>query len=221
MCGRFVRDASVQEIAETFHIEEPPFDLPPGYNIAPTQEVPVVLDGKPRRLTLCRWGFIPSWSKDASVGSRMINARAETVADKASFRRSFVSRRVLIPASGFYEWKKEGGRKIPFYIHCTSRRVFGFAGLYNLWQSPEGSGICTCTIITTNANSLLQPIHNRMPVIIRREDEDRWLDTPEEDAKTLMPLLAPYPAEEMDFYPVSSLVNSPRNDFPECIRKKN
>ena len=168
-------------------------------------------------MALCKWGLIPSWAKDPKIGYKMINARAETVAEKQSFRSSFKKHRVLIPANGFYEWKKEGKSKIPFYISLKSGAPFGFAGLLSEWISPEKKQICTCTIITTGANDLLQNIHDRMPVIIKKEEEDMWLHN-EEDRNVLQALLKPYPSDEMDYYAVSTMVNSPANNSPECIK---
>jgi putative SOS response-associated peptidase YedK len=218
MCGRFVRDLSVAEIANEFEVEEPDFDIPPSYNVAPGQEIVVVINDGKKRLTSCKWGFVPSWSKDASAGYKMINARAETVSEKPSFRNAFKSGRTLVIASGFYEWKKEGKTKIPFHIYQKSERPFGMAGLYSMWKSPEGIQVCTCTIITTDANSLLEPVHNRMPVIIHKQDEYTWLDRTERDSEKLLSFLKPFPSEEISYHSVSSMVNSPRNDSPDCIR---
>jgi len=217
MCGRFVRYSSVHQIMKEFDVEDPFFELHPGYNIAPGQEVAIIINDGKKRLTLCRWGFIPSWAKDPSVAYKMINARSESVADKPSLRGAFRSGRILVIADGFYEWKKEGRVKIPVFIYLKSRRPFGFAGLFNLWISPRGERICTCTIITTEANRLLLPIHNRMPVILHKEYEDQWLN-PAQGTKELLSLLKPYPSNEMDYYPVSTLVNSPANNSPECIK---
>lgn len=152
------------------------------------------------------------------MGYKMINARAESVAEKASFRNAFRKQRCLIPANGFYEWKKEGKSKIPMYVSLKSRKAFGFAGLYNEWTSPEGKQICTTTIITTDANALLEPIHNRMPAIIAREKESLWIDPSIQDKETLLSLISPYPSEDMEFKKVSQMVNSPDNDSPECIK---
>ena len=218
MCGRFVRDLAVAEIASEFEVEEPGFDIPPSYNVAPGQEIVTIINDGKKRLMSCKWGFIPSWSKDASAGYKMINARAETVSEKPSFRNAFRSGRILVIASGFYEWKREGKTKIPFHIYQKSERPFGMAGLYSMWKSPEGKQVCTCTIITTNANSLLEPIHSRMPVIIRKQDEYTWLDRTEHDSRKLLHILGPFPSEEISYHSVSSAVNSPSNDSPDCIR---
>lgn len=219
MCGRFVRYSSIHDIAKEFNAEEPGFDLPPGYNIAPSYEVAIVMNAGKKLLALCKWGFVPSWSKDAAIGNKMINARGESVADQPSFRHAFRSKRVLVAADGFYEWKKQGKIKIPVYIHLKSRKPFGFAGLMSLWTSTEGKQVCTCTIITTNANKLLEPVHDRMPVIIHKTDEDIWLDPSSQDKDNLMSLLKPYEAEEMDYYNVSTIVNSPAHNSPDCIKR--
>jgi putative SOS response-associated peptidase YedK len=224
MCGRFVRTSSLPELLEEFDVEEPPFDVRPSYNIAPSQEIMIIVNDGKKRLALCRWGFIPSWSKDPAIGNKMINARAESVAVKASFKSAFRSKRMLIVADGFYEWRKDGKVKTPVYVHLKSGRPFGLAGLFNIWLSPEGEKVCTSTLITTSANKLLGHIHNRMPVIINRADEELWLDLSVHDTQALDHLLTPYKSEEMDYYEVSSLVNSPSNNSPDCIiptNKKN
>jgi len=219
MCGRFVRYSSIHDIVKEFNAKGPEFDLPPGYNIAPSHEVAIVMNDGKKRLTLCKWGFVPSWAKDPAIGNRMINARAESVADKPGFRHAFKSARVLIPADGFYEWKHEGKTKTPLYIYLKKGKPFGLAGLMSLWTSPEGMKVCTCTIITTEANKLLGPIHDRMPVIIHKADEDLWLDPANQDKDILMSLLKPYEAEEMDYYGVSTRVNSPSHNAPDCIKR--
>ena len=185
---------------------------------APTQDAPVVVQHKDVRvLKMMRWGLIPSWAKEESVGNRMINARAETIAEKPSFRNSFKRRRCLVLADGFYEWRKltGGGKKIPMRIVLRSKEPFAFAGLWDIWVNPEGEEIESFTIITTEANQLLQDIHNRMPVILREEQEETWL-SPEVDAQELLSILKPFPGE-MEAYSVSTLVNSPSNDDPRCI----
>jgi putative SOS response-associated peptidase YedK len=219
MCGRFVRYSSIHDIVKEFNAEEPGFDLPSSYNIAPSQDIAVVLNDGKKRLALCKWGYIPSWSKDPAIGNKMINARAESVADKPSFKNAFKSKRVLVAADGFYEWQKAGKTRIPVYIYLKTGKPFGFAGLLSVWTSPEGKQIYTCTIITTDANKLLEPIHDRMPVIIYKEDEDLWLDQASHDRDKLTPLLRPYEPEEMDYYAVSTLVNSPSHDSPDCIKR--
>ena len=189
----------------------------PRYNVAPTQTVIVVNDDGSRHLTEMRWRLIPSWAKDPVIGNRMINARGETVATKPAFRAALRRRRCLIPADGFYEWQQQGRRKQPVYITLKTREPFSFAGLCESWTSPDGEEIKTCTIITTEANALLKPIHDRMPVILTKEAERVWLDPAIQDTERLLSLLVPYPAEEMEAYPVSTRVNNPRSDGPESI----
>ncbi len=217
MCGRFAQLEPVSTIIRAFLIDDVLVDVIPAYNIPPGSSIISVLarDGK-RALVSFQWGLVPSWAKDSSIGQNMINARAETVSQKPSFKAAFKSRRCLIIASGFYEWKREGKIKVPFYIALTSGQPFGFAGLHETWMSPQGKELHTCTIITTGANDIMRPIHDRMPVIIPREHEKMWLDakaTPDE----ALALLVPYPADEMTAYPVSTLVNSPKNDSAACI----
>jgi putative SOS response-associated peptidase YedK len=219
MCGRFTRSQSIETVAETFQVEQISFDLGPSYNIAPTQKVAVVITDGIRQLVPVRWGLVPSWAKDPSIGSKMINARAETVTEKASYRNAFKKRRCLVVADGFYEWQNTGDAKRPMYIRLKSGKPFGFAGLYEVWKSPEGKELTTCTIITTEANELMKPIHERMPVIIPAELLDKWLDPAIEGKEQLLDMLRPYPAGEMEAYPVSKRVNSPRNNSPECIKK--
>ncbi|HXG18768.1 MAG TPA: SOS response-associated peptidase [Methylomirabilota bacterium] len=217
MCGRFTLTTDLNDLADRFAFHTANLSFKPHYNIAPSQPVLVVIGGEERRAGLLRWGLIPSWAKDPSIGDRMINARAETVAEKPSFRRALQKRRCLVPADGFYEWKKEGKKKTPMYIRLKSHEPFGFAGLWETWKSPNGEAIHSCTIITTAPNSLMEPIHNRMPVLLPREAEALWLDRTMEDPARLLPLLTPYPAEEMDAYEVSPAVNSPRTNASVCI----
>jgi putative SOS response-associated peptidase YedK len=218
VCGRFVQYTLFPLLEKEFSLkfgEE--ILLHPSYNIAPTQSVPVVVNEEGNRLILCRWGLVPHWSKDASIGNRMINARAETLAEKPSFKGPLKKHRCLIVADGFYEWKKTESGKVPVYITMKGSRPIGFAGLYSDWRPPEGEVIRTCTIVTTQPNELLEPIHNRMPVIIKPEDRDQWLDPDEHDPAKLTPLLAPYPSGELDAWEVSRDVNSPSNNGPQLI----
>jgi putative SOS response-associated peptidase YedK len=201
-----------------FDVEEPTFDLAPSYNIAPSQEIAIVINDGKRRLALCTWGYIPSWSKDPKIGNKMINARAESIVEKTSFKDAFTSKRILVAADGFYEWQKQGKNKIPVYIHLKTEKPFGLAGLFSQWTSPEGKQICTCTIITTKANRLLEPVHDRMPVIIHKEDESAWLNRENRDKDMLLDLLKPYDSGAMRYYEVSHLVNSPSNNSPKCVR---
>lgn len=220
MCGRFVMVSPSYVISEVFCLKEEPQDLLPSYNITPGQSVYAVLRderNETNRLARFRWGLVPSWVKDPSVGNRMINARAESVAERPSFKEAFRDRRCLVVADGFYEWQKTGRAKVPFFIRLKSGRPFGMAGLYETWVSPAGKILRTCTIITTRANDLLSPIHDRMPVIVHREKQALWLDRSVRDKKDLIDILKPFPPEEMDAYRVSGAVNSPLNDNPALI----
>jgi putative SOS response-associated peptidase YedK len=217
MCGRFVLRCTVDEVKEEFDIGDIQWSFEPSYNIAPGQEVLAVLNGGQKRLARMRWGLIPSWSKDPAIGNRMINARAETLAHKPSFARPLKDRRCLIVASGFYEWRVSEGKKFPVYVRLQSDRPFGFAGLYEIWQPEGGDPVTSCTIITTLPNELLAPIHNRMPVIIQRDDRALWLDHAVREPQRLLPLLKPLPAGEMKAYDVSTRCNSPQYNKPDCI----
>lgn len=218
MCGRYTLNAKPEEIIEQFGLEDPPL-FKPRYNIAPTQSVAVVRlrpDTTRRELVQLHWGLIPSWAKDPKVAYSTINAKAETAAEKPAFRSAFRKRRCLIPASGFYEWQQQGKQKQPMYIRLRDRRPFAFAGLWEHWELKEGESIESCTIVTTDANAFMLPIHNRMPVILASHDYDRWLD-PTVHADSLQALLKPYAADEMEAYAVSKMVNNPRSDIPQCV----
>lgn len=204
-------------MAREFRVEEITDDLQPSFNIAPTQNVAVVLRDGTTRLVAMRWGLVPSWATDLAIGSRLINARAETLIGKSAFKEAFRKRRCLVVADGFYEWQKRGSTKTPVFIHLKPERSFGFAGLYEIWTPPLRERLVTCTIITAEPNDLLRPIHDRMPVILPRGVEDLWLDPEVEDPRRLLDLLQSYPADEMAAHTVSSLVNSVKNDSPECI----
>ncbi|MEW6210729.1 MAG: SOS response-associated peptidase [Acidobacteriota bacterium] len=217
MCGRFVREKSITVIADQFGVDEISTDLEPSYNIAPTQKVAVIVSDGRKQLVSVQWGLIPSWSKDPAIGNKLINARSETITEKASFRNAFKKRRCLIVADGFYEWQRMGQEKRPVYIRLKSGRPFGFAGLYETWKSPEGEDVTTCAIITTQANDIMKPIHDRMPVILPRSSEDMWLDA-KTGSDVALELLKPYPSEEMETWPVSKMVNSPANNSPDCIK---
>lgn len=223
MCGRYSLTTVPEAMRALFGFENLP-NLPPRYNIAPTQTAAVVrLDETgARELAMLRWGLIPSWSKDASMGAKMINARSETVAEKPSFKGAFRERRCLIPADGFYEWRTEDGRKQPFRIGMKGGTPFAFAGLWESWTATatstginEGDTVETFTIITGEANEKLRPIHARMPVILPPEAFDSWFDAAN-DQETLLSLLRPYPVEPMAFYRVGTAVNNVRNDDPSC-----
>jgi len=219
MCGRFTLAIDPKDLMDMLPGITVPDDLTPRYNIAPTQEVAVVANNDQNRVEFFRWGLIPFWAKDPAIGNRMINARAETLAEKPSFRNAYRRRRCLILADGFYEWRKEPGRrtKTPMYIRLKSDEPFAFAGLWEVWRPTEDETVPSCTIITTTPNSLLKDIHNRMPVILPREAYDAWLDPVKKSPDELSRWLKPYPASEMTAYAVSTLVNSPKNDVPECI----
>lgn len=219
MCGRFIIKSDLDQIQLAFNIDQVEAQVQPSYNIAPTQSIVTVAQHDEQNvLENMRWGLIPVWAKDMSIGSKMINARAESVAEKASFKRPLKSRRCLIVADGFYEWQKEGAKKIPMFIHLKSQKPFAFAGLYDVWKSPDGDWITSCAIITTRPNELMETIHNRMPVILPKTAYKSWLDAANQDLAELVALLQPYPADKMLAYPVSPLVNSPRNNSPECIQ---
>lgn len=220
MCGRYTLNSPSEDLALLFDISQLPL-IPPRYNMAPTQEAAVVrvtAPGEPRRLDFLRWGLIPYWAKEASIGNRMINARSEGVAEKPSYRHSFKKKRCLVPTSGFYEWKKEGKAKQPYLIRRHDRKPFAFAGLWSTWRDPEKQEpVETFTIMTTDANDFIRPLHDRMPVILMPEDFELWLDPKIEDAERLQALLRPAPNDLLETYPVSKLVNSPINELPNCI----
>jgi putative SOS response-associated peptidase YedK len=220
MCGRFTLTLDSKQLQESLPwLNIPNASVQPRYNIAPTQPVAVVPNDGKNRLDYYLWGLIPSWAKDPEMGNRLINARAETLAEKPAFRSAFRRRRCLILADGFYEWQQVPGRKakIPMYIQLKSKDPFAFAGLWESWHSPDGSEILSCTIITTKPNSIMEPIHNRMPVILPKQSYDLWLSPEEKNPDRVGPLLKPYPGEDMVAYPVSTFVNSPANDTPQCI----
>jgi putative SOS response-associated peptidase YedK len=227
MCGRYTLTAPSEALKAHFELAALPEGLRPRYNIAPGQEVAVIPNWPERRLELFRWGLVPSWARDPAIGNRMINARAETLAIKPSFRNALSRRRCLVLADGFYEWKKEGGRKIPMYIRLKSRQPFALAGLWEVWrplgsepprgEAPPAQALHTCTIITTTPNDLCAAIHDRMPAILAPEAWAHWLTAEPQKVDALAHLLAPFPAELLEAYAVRPLVNSPANDIPECI----
>jgi putative SOS response-associated peptidase YedK len=212
VCGRFTLTADLDFLVERFQIAYPvAFEYKPRYNIAPSQDVPAVIRGeRGNKLGTLRWGLVPFWAKDPSVGYKMINARSETAATKPSFREALRTKRCLILADGFYEWKKEGQRKQPYRIFLKGGKPFAFAGLWSVWEKGDVR-LATCTILTTTANALLADLHDRMPVILPEEAEDVWLD-PLASFDDIRALLKRYPADAMDYYPVSDAVNSPKND---------
>jgi putative SOS response-associated peptidase YedK len=220
MCGRYTL-SDPGDLLTDLGVEVPgEVGFRPRYNIAPTQAVAAVRNaphGGNRELWLLHWGLIPSWAKDHTIGNRMINARSETVAEKPSFRNAFKRRRCLILTDGFYEWVKVGKAKQPHHIHLQGGRPFVFAGLWEHWTKGQAGPIESCTILTTESNEKLRPLHHRMPVILHRKDWDLWLDPSMEDPAALLPLLKPYPDDEIEYRAVSQLVNNPRNDVPECL----
>jgi len=216
MCGRFSLAVDPAVLLELFPGLEVPGDYVARYNIAPTQNVLAVVNGKHGvKMESLRWGLIPSWAKDMKMGASMINARAESLHEKPAFRSAYQRRRCLIPADGFYEWKKlDEKTKQPMRIHMKDGEPFAFAGLWEYWAPKDGEGVLSCTIVTTESNALLREVHDRMPVIVPPEEFERWLD-PSRDAADL---LKPFPAERLAMYPVSRMVNSARIDVPECAK---
>ena len=222
MCGRYALYTDYAMILERFHIEESAVDegeYSPSYNIAPSQKVlAVVNDGTKNRLGYLKWGLVPPWAKDQKIGYKMINARAETAAEKPSFRHAFKKKRCLIIADAFYEWQRTDEGKIPMLAKLKSGKPFAFAGLWETWQSPDGETVNTCTILTTQANRVMGTIHDRMPVMLSEEGEKLWLD-PEQAPQVLEELLKPFDSDEMETFEVSDAVNSPKHNGPELIRK--
>jgi putative SOS response-associated peptidase YedK len=218
MCGRFTQFKNLDTIAKRYGIEEPEQKLHPRYNAAPTQMLPVIIvERGERKLEMMRWGLIPPWAESITIGSSMINARAETLAEKPSFRNALKSRRCLVPADGFYEWMPTGRGKQPMHISLKSNEIFSFAGLWETWKSPVGDVVRSFTIITTDANEIVAPIHNRMPVILKNEDE--WLSD-ELFLRQHLAMLRPFPAEEMVALPVSKLLKNVGMDMPELLDER-
>jgi putative SOS response-associated peptidase YedK len=220
MCGRYTLYGPQSRHREHFGTAED-FDLAPRYNIAPSQSVPVVRQSSDglRHFVIARWGLMPSWVKDPAELSHPINAKAETAAIKPMFRHAYRKSRVLVPADGFYEWKVIEGKKQPYLIRMRDESPFGMAGLLEHWQGPEGE-VLTFAVLTTEPNTLMADIHNRMPVIVKPEDYGRWLDPGLSDVAELQKLVGPYPERFMDAYPVNRRVNSPANDGPELIEPR-
>ena len=218
MCGRYTLKTDITRLQDRFSFDTPDVAYTPSYNVAPSQQVLAVVssDGG-TRTELLRWGLVPSWAKDPKVGHRLINARAETVAEKPSFRRALRKRRCLILADGFYEWRRDGERKIPMYIRLQSQEPFAFAGLWERWQTLASEPLLTCTILATTANTFMQPIHQRMPVIPDSASKVLWLDHEASDPLVLLPMLPQAASHEMEAYAVSTTVNSPSNNCPACI----
>jgi putative SOS response-associated peptidase YedK len=221
MCGRFTVRKPKEVIAKQFGVEIDD-ELSPRFNIAPTQRVAAVRasqGGEGREFVSLKWGLIPSWAKDASIGAKLINARSETVTEKPSFREAFKRRRAIIPADGIYEWQRTGGAKRPYFFQMRDGSLFGFAGLWDRWRNEEGEVVETCSILTTEANDVFRPVHERMPVVLHPESYDEWLGDDPRGVASLKELLRPYPSSEMIAYPVSSRVNSPQNQGEELIEQ--
>lgn len=217
MCGRYTITYNIDQLLDDLDLLMPDFDFEPRYNIAPSQRVPIISSDAPRELKLYRWGLIPSWARDPKIGYKMINARGETIAEKPSFRSAFKKRRCLIPATGFYEWQKTSTGKQPMHIHLKSGKVMTFAGLWESWKDAEEKEIRTFTIVTTTPNTLMAPIHDRMPVIISPELRADWLDI-ELPAEEVQQLVRPYLEGALEADRVSTKVNSPRNEGPELLQ---
>ncbi len=218
MCGRYSLISDISALQVRFDFDPPVTEHRSRYNIAPTQNVLTVRAGDGRNVAEhMRWGLIPSWAKDMSIGNRAINARAETLAERPMFRTALRRRRCLILADGFYEWIRQGKARQPMRILLTTGEPFAFAGLWETWTNPEGEFIHSCTIITTTPNDVMRPIHDRMPVILMPEHESAWLDSSNVDASAINSFLSPYPPEIMETYPVAPLVNSPANDTSDVI----
>ncbi|MBN2386735.1 MAG: SOS response-associated peptidase [Anaerolineales bacterium] len=220
MCGRFALTIDPSDLAEAFPEFAFPTGFGPRFNIAPTQPILALPNDGTNRADFFTWGLIPSWAKDPAIGNRMINARSETLAEKPAYRAAYKYRRCLIFADAFFEWQARPGTKtkIPHLIRLKNRKPFALAGLWEHWQSPDGSEINSATIVTTAPNALLAPIHNRMPVILNDCGYTKWIDPAPALASDLQPLLVPYPASEMEAFPISTLVNSPANDLPAVVQ---
>jgi putative SOS response-associated peptidase YedK len=229
MCGRFTLRTPTPVLIETFrisHVSDDANDLLPRYNVAPTQQVAVVRsdDAARRELMNMRWGLVPFWAKDVAIGNRMINARCETVADKPAFRAAFRQRRCLVVADGYYEWKKIGSKKQPYWIRMEDERPFGMAGLWETWREPQDTDdrqrtqpLLSCTVITTDANDLTRDLHDRMPVLLEPDAWDLWLDATVEEVDAVQALLRPLESDAMKIEPVSTFVNNARHEGPECV----
>lgn len=218
MCGRFTTTIDLEEIRRFFKIDAVDGNYQILYNAAPTQHIPVILGKHPRTLSFYRWGLIPYWAKDISIGNKLINARAETLAEKASYRQAYKKRRCLIPVDGFYEWKKSGKSKEPYRIIKYDKTPFALAGLWDMWFSSPDTRILSCTVITTTANTKIKDLHERMPVILDNDNDiNLWLDPDISDDNILSPLLKPYPSENLTYYKVSPQVNNSSLNIPQLI----
>jgi putative SOS response-associated peptidase YedK len=220
MCGRFTLTIDPADLRDAFPGLTFPEEMTPRYNVAPSQPVAAVANNGKNQVEFFKWGLVPSWAQDPSIGNRMINARAESLAEKPSFRTAYKRRRCLVLADGFYEWQSSPGSKAktPMFIRLKSGGPFAFAGLWEAWHPDQADALVSCTIITTTPNTLMEKIHNRMPVILKPEAYPVWLDPSEQTPDKLDKLLKPYPASQMAAFPVSRLVNDPKNDSPDCIQ---
>jgi len=222
MCGRFVQYSPIETFQQIFNIGTVSLEVIPNYNVTPTQKIlTIIKHDNENKLEKLHWGLVPFWAKDVTIGSRMINARAETVSQKPSFRNAFRKRRCLIPVDGFYEWKGEKGNKQPYYVFIPSGEPFAFAGLWETWtdqKSDEESVYNSCTIITTGASESIREIHHRMPAILAPESHEKWLNTDIQDSIELQAIIDDYLIYDMKYYPVSTLVNSVKNNDPNCIK---
>ncbi|MFW9959199.1 MAG: SOS response-associated peptidase [Candidatus Odinarchaeota archaeon] len=221
MCGRFSMFTYIKELRDRFKIDDILTALEPRYNITPAQKIATVVQRDSRQLVEMKWGLVPSWAKDSKIGNRLINARAETVATKPAFRSAFKKRRCLILADSFFEWQKSGIVKTPMLIRMKSQDTFAMAGLYEYWKMKSGKTLESCAIVTTAANDFMKPIHDRMPVILRPENEDKWLDSELQDVQEITHLLNPIDTDLLEAYEVSTHVNSPRNQDSNVIRPVN
>lgn len=216
MCGRYSLICT-DDLGNRFRVYEPTIARRSRFNVAPSQTMPVVVQREEAELVPMEWGLVPHWVRDPAAAHRPINARAETLTERPMFRGLLRQNRCLVPASGFYEWRRDGTRKQPYYLRLRSADLFAFAGLYDVWHDSDGSALATYTIITTAPNEIVAPLHDRMPAILAREDEERWVEGGPLGPGELREMLAPYPAEEMEAFPVSPRVNSPATDDPSLI----
>ncbi len=217
MCGRYSIFTPTDTLKIRFNVLRAEASQPT-YNAAPTQNLPVILNSEPTTIKLCRWGLIPSWAKEERIGNRMINARAETLLQKPSFRTPFKKQRCLVLTDGFYEWEKTSAGKIPHRVSMRDNKPFAFAGIWEVWKTPDGGEVQSFSIITTEPNDLMKPLHNRMPVIIKQANEEKWLQ--EIDISEAQKMLEPYPLEDLEAYPISTLVNSPKNNSEDIIKPR-
>lgn len=221
MCGRFTLTYKTKELQLLLGLSETNLEWQPRYNIAPSQPIAAILENKSKNIEFLRWGLVPSWAKDITIGNRLINARSETIMEKPSFKNAFKHRRCLILADGFYEWKKsssKGGLSTPYYFYLNEKQPFALAGIWEIWQSPDGSEIWSTAIITCDANEIVKPVHERMPVVLDKDEMFDWLEDRTEPE--LVNMMSPYPAEKMKSHQVGKAVNSPFNDVSECIQER-